>query len=68
MGRQLQWSNWRGGEGERQWLAALVEAMEEVSQPARRLEPCDGRSLAAFRAQLALPAPTRFASPFSMRN
>ena len=72
MGQRLQFSRrefaWRGGDGERLWLAALVEAMEDVAQPARRGEPSDGPTLAAFRAQLALPAQPRFASPFSLRN
>jgi hypothetical protein len=68
MGQQLQFSSWRGGDSERLWLAALVDAMEKVSQPAKRLEPCDSWTLAAFRAQLALPAQVRFGSSFSMRN
>lgn len=55
----------RGGDGERRWLAALVEAMEEA---ARQPETCDGRTLAALRTQLSLPAQWRFTSPFSLRN
>lgn len=58
-------SSWLEGHGERMWLAALVEAMEEA---ARRPEACDAPQLAALRAQLALPAQPRFASPFSLRN
>ena len=34
----------------------------------RRAEPCDGKMLAALRAQLALPAPRAFVSSFSLRN
>ena len=69
MGQQYQSSqSWRGGRGERLWLSTLVETMEQVSQAPRLAEPCDGRVLAALRAQLALPATTRFASSFSLRN
>jgi hypothetical protein len=68
MREQLQFSSWRGGRGERLWLSTLVETMEQVSQPARRAEPCDAQALKALRAQLALPAQLRFASPFSLRN
>jgi hypothetical protein len=58
----------RAGNGERLWLSTLIDTMEQVSQAQRRAEPCDGRMLAALRAQLALPAATRFASSFSLRN
>jgi hypothetical protein len=68
MREQLQFSSWRGGHGERLWLSTLVETMEQVSQPPRRAEPCDAQALNALRAQLALPAQLRFASPFSLRN
>jgi hypothetical protein len=68
MGEHLQSSSWRGGHGERLWLSTLVETMEQVGQPARRAEPCDAQALKAMRAQLALPAQLRFASPFSLRN
>ena len=69
MGQQFQFCQpWRGGRGERLWLAALVDTMEQLSAPERRAEPCDGRMLAALRAQLALPAAARFASSFSLRN
>jgi hypothetical protein len=68
MGQQLQISSWRAGRGERLWLSMLVDAMEQVAQPARRGEPCDPETLRALRAQLALPAQPRFASPFSLRN
>ena len=69
MSRQFQsLQSWRGGRDERQWLAALVEAMEQAAQPERRSEPCDRAALAALRAQLALPAQHRFISPLSLRN
>ncbi|MCP4615250.1 MAG: transcriptional regulator [Bradyrhizobium sp.] len=68
MREQLQFPSWRGGRGERLWLSTLVETMEQVGQPARRAEPCDPHSLNVVRAQLALPAQLRFASPFSLRN
>jgi hypothetical protein len=71
MSQQFQFSTrspWRGGHGERLWLSALVEAMERIGQPARRAEPCDISALRGLRAQLALPAQPRLASPFSLRN
>jgi hypothetical protein len=69
MGQQLRFcQSWRGGRDERLWLSALVEAMEQASLPGRRTEPCDGRTIAALRAQLALPAATRFSSSFALRN
>jgi hypothetical protein len=54
MGQQLQ--TWRSGGGDRQWLAMLVDAMEEVSRPETRAVPCDRLVLAAVEAQLARPA------------
>ena len=69
MGQQFRFcQSWRGGRDERLWLSALVDAMEQASLSERRAEPCDGRTLAALRAQLALPAATRFASSFALRN
>jgi hypothetical protein len=69
MGQQFRFcQSWRGGRNERLWLSALVDAMEQASLSERRAEPCDGRTLAALRAQLALPAATRFASSFALRN
>ena len=69
MDQQLRFcQSWRGGRGERLWLSALVATMEQASLSERRAEPCDGRTLAALRAQLALPAATRFASSFALRN
>lgn len=44
----------------------LIDTMEQVAvQPARR---ADDEALRAMRAQLALPAHMRFATPFSLRN
>ena len=69
MGQQFRFSqSWRGGRAERLWLSALVDAIEQASLSERRAEPCDGRTLAALRAQLALPVATRFASSFALRN
>src|SRR5437667_6053464 len=57
MGQQSQsWQSWRGSRSERRWLSTLIDTMEQVAQPARRAEPCDDRTLAVLRAQLALPA------------
>jgi hypothetical protein len=72
MSQQLQsfqpFGSWRGGRGERLWLSRLVDTMEQVSQPSRRIEPCDKEVILALRAQLALAAGARFTSPFSFRN
>jgi hypothetical protein len=68
MSQRLQISPWRGGHDQRRWLSKLVEAMRDAAEPGRRAAPCDGRTLAALRSQLALPAQPHFASPFSFRN
>jgi hypothetical protein len=68
MNQQFQISSWRAGRGERLWLSMLVDTMEQVAQPSLRGAPCDDEVLRALRAQLALPAQPRFASPFSLRN
>jgi len=39
-----------------------------VARPELRAKPCDDAVLAGLRAQLALPASIRFASPFSLRS
>jgi len=54
--------------GEKAWLSMLIDAMDDVARPERQAEPCDGRALAALRAQLALPARGGFVSRFSLRN
>jgi hypothetical protein len=69
---------WRSGEGERQWLSMLVDAMEQVS---REKASCRGRTMprdiAAFSAlslhlaRPALPYPHWHGQPvsrFSLRN
>ena len=72
MGQSLQaWKAGRPrgtGSGEQLWLSMLIDAMEQVSRPELCAKPCDGAVLAGLRAQLALPASIRFASPFSLRN
>jgi hypothetical protein len=71
MSQQFQFSirsPWWGSHDERQWLSTLVDAMEQTAESARRAEPCDPRVLKGLRAQLALPAQPRFASPFALRN
>jgi len=68
MGQQLQ--TWQSKGGDRLWLSMLIDAMEEVSRPETRLNPCDPFVLAAVRAQLSRPA-SGFAhcgSVFSLRN
>jgi hypothetical protein len=68
MGQRLQ--EWRSASAQRLWLSMLIDAMEEISRPERRDEPCDAQLLAALRAQLARPAlaNTPYASTFSLRN
>jgi hypothetical protein len=68
MSQRLQISSGRGGHDERRWLSLLVEAMQDAAEPGQRAAPCDSRTLAALRSQLALPAQLRFASTFSLRN
>jgi len=67
MSQQFQSSSWRGKNGERLWLASLVVAMEQAAQPGPNADG-ESRALARLRAQLALPAPPRFSSPYSLRN
>lgn len=43
------------GDSDRQWLSALIDAMERVSRREVRVEPCDRHLLAAVKAQLARP-------------
>jgi len=77
MGQQLQpwrtgksWrseKSWRTGNGERQWLSMLVDAMEEFSRPDIRSVPCHPSLLVAARAHLAHPvSPGAF--DFGRRN
>jgi hypothetical protein len=66
MGQLLQ--AWKTGDDERLWLSMLIDTMEQVARPELRAKPCDDAVLAGLRAQLALPASIRFASPFSLRN
>jgi len=57
--------SWRGSRSERLWLSALIDAMEQASRSDQR---GDSGTLAALRAQLALPAQPRFASPAKLLN
>jgi hypothetical protein len=68
MGQQLQ--GWRTASGQRLWLSALIDAMEEISRPERRAVPCDPEVLAGLHAQLARPASARmpYVSAYSLRN
>ena len=69
MGQQ-QLRTWRTGAEQTLWLTALIDAMEEVSRPELRAEPCDPLVLAAVRVQLARPASGfgYYASAYSLRN
>src|SRR3954447_23884923 len=68
MGQQLR--TWRSRSGQRLWLSMLIDGMEEISRPELRAVPCDGRVLAALRAQLARPASQHksYATSYSLRN
>jgi hypothetical protein len=65
-----QFHTWRSGDGERRWLSALIDAMEEAARPEVREIPCESSTLLALRAQLARPVShcTHAASRFSLRN
>jgi len=54
----------------RLWPSLLIDTMEAISRPELRAVPCDGRVLAALRAQLARPvsAPMPYATGYSLRN
>ena len=62
MGQQLQ-QDWRSAEGEKLWLSMLVDAMEQVSRPELRSQPCDRLVVAAVCAQLSRPA-----APYPIRG
>lgn len=68
MSQRFQNSSRISGRDQQRWLSALIDALEDAAEPGRRAAPCDSRTLAALRSQLALPAQPRFASPFSFRN
>jgi hypothetical protein len=69
MGQQ-QLRTWRTGAEQTLWLTALIDAMEEVSRPELRAEPCDPFVLAALRVRLARPASGfgYYGSAYSLRN
>jgi hypothetical protein len=68
MGQQLR--TWRSESSQRLWLSMLIDTMEEISHPELRAAPCDGRVLAALRAQLARPASAHmpYATGYGLRN
>jgi len=68
MGQQL--GTWRSASSQRLWLSMLIDTMEEISRPELRAVPCDGRVLAALRAQLARPASADlpYTTGYSLRN
>ena len=61
---------WRSGDGQRLWLSALVDTMEQVSRPEFRSLPCKPSILLALGEQLARPASAYApgASHFRLRN
>jgi hypothetical protein len=68
MGQQFQQWRWEGGE--RAWLSALIQAMEEVSRPEFRRKVCDRAVLEEVRRHLTRPAAPGLcsSSKFSLRN
>jgi hypothetical protein len=68
MGQQIR--TWRSESRQRLWLSMLIDAMEEISRPELRAVPCDGRVLAALRAQLARRASAHmpYVTGYSLRN
>lgn len=56
--------------GDRRWLAALVDAMEEAARSDVRSRPFEPTLIAAVSAHLARPAsaPTYYGSAYSLRN
>jgi len=66
MGQRIEM--WQGGGGDRQWLALLIEAMEEAARPEIRSQPVESSVLAALRAQLARPAPRYVYTPSAIRH
>jgi hypothetical protein len=66
MGQQHQ--GWRSATSQRSWLSLLIATSEEIARAERRAVPCDRTLLAAFRAQLACPAPVAYAPNHSFRN
>lgn len=66
MGQRLE--QWQGGSGDRQWLALLIDAMEEAARPDIRSQPVEAAILQALRAQLARPAPRYVYMPSVVRH
>ena len=64
--RQLQ--VWRSEAGSRLWLSGLIVAMEHAAQPEQRRLPIAPETLAALRAQLALPASYRLSPISTLRH
>jgi hypothetical protein len=69
MARQLQTG--KTAQGDRLWLAALIDAMDEVSRPEPGGLACNETELSALRAQLGRPAAlasTHLSSAYSSRK
>jgi hypothetical protein len=59
---------WRSEAGSRFWLSGLIAAMEHAAQPEQRRQPVAPETLAALRAQLALPASFRLSPISTLRH
>ena len=69
MARQLQTG--KSAHGDRLWLAALIDAMDEVSRPDPHGLACSETTLSALRAQLGRPAAfasTHLSTAYSFRK
>jgi hypothetical protein len=55
-GLQNGFQSWRSGTGERQWLARLIETMEQIARRDMQSRRVDRLVLAKVRAQLGRPA------------
>ena len=67
MAQQLR--TWRSEGGDRRWLVALVDAMEDAARPEPR-RPFEPTLIAAVSAHLARPTsvPAYYGSAYSLRN
>ena len=59
---------WRSEAGSRLWLSGLIAALEHAARPEIRREPVAAETLAALRAQLALPASFRMSPISTLRH
>jgi hypothetical protein len=66
MGQRL--DTWQTRNGDRRWLALLIDAMEEAARPDIRSQPVEREVLNALRAQLVRPAAHYVYVPSAVRH